>query len=725
MRRFLTLATALSFGALLNAQTAPIYDSTPAPLPPSLISQSFQAQRISEFGNLVSFAGPIAHRRPLTTVTIDMVTLAYQTKYNLAGNGWNHDITLNIYSVDNSGASPAPGNLIKSVTQTFFIPWRPEPDPTCGGTLWKASDGCHNGMALPITFDLSSLSLVLPNQVIFGIAYNTQSAGSVPIGANGPYNDLNVGLNAAGSSVGVNLSAPSAYLNGAIGQSYADNGAGGVGVFRLDVGGTHTTIAIQFEVPDPPVFVTVTGGGTQTGTVGAPFGNALQALVTNEDKKPLAEVPVNFSVVPVAGASAALSATSVSTDSNGMASVTATANTTAGTYTVTASVTSVTPPLAATFNLTNLAGPAQTITFVQQPTDTPAGQIISPLVTVALTDAGKNPIVGATIALSLPGGVPVLGAMEVTGTTGVATFLNLAIQNAGAYQLQATAAGGPTTISGPFTVRPRTDSVTISVYDGDGQSAPIGSTYAEPLQALVEDLYNNPLINTPVTFNAPSSGSSVTFSGSATVNTDKNGIATSPAMVANAQPGTFQVMATVSGAPAAALFTLANVAGATNRLSFVQQPTDTIAGQDVTPAVTVQLQDSSGNAVHTAGVPVTVQANAVLQRKGLFSGNPIQNTDANGLATFPDLSIGQAGTFQLLASSPGLASAQSLPFHVTAGAASSIIASGGALQTATATTVFSSPVQATVTDAAGNPVSGVPVVFMLPLRGPAGHLGDN
>jgi adhesin/invasin len=725
MRRLLTPAFLLSFGILLNAQTAPIYDSTPAPLPPSLISQSFQAQRISEFGNLVSFGGPSPHHRPLTTVTIDMVTLAYQTKYNLAGSGWTHDITLNIYSVNNSGPIPTPGGLIQSVTQSFFIPWRPEPDPTCGGTLWKASDGCHNGMALPITFDLSSLSLVLPSQVIFGIAYNTQSAGSVPIGADGPYNDLNVGLNASGATVGTNLSAPSAYLNGTIAQSYADNGAGGVGVFRLDVGGTHTTIAIQFNVPDPPVFLTVTGGGTQSASVGAPFGSALQAQVTNEDHSPLAGVPVTFSVVSISGASATLSAASVTTDSNGLASVTATANAIAGAYVVTADVTSVTPPLAATFDLTNLAGPAQTIAFVQQPSDTLAGQVVTPIVTVILKDAGNNPIVGTTVALSLPGGVQVFGSLATTDTTGAATFLNLVIQTAGAYQLQATAAGGPTTISGPFVIRARTDSVTISVYDGDGQSAPTGSTYAEPLQVLVTDLYNNVLVSQPVIFNAPSSGPSVTFSGSAavTASTDRTGIATSPAMVANAQAGTFQVMASTSGAPSAALFSLANIAGATNRLSFIQQPTDTIAGQVITPPVTVQLQDSSGNAVQMAGVPVTVQSNSVLQRKGLFSGNPVQNTDANGLATFADLSIGQAGTFQLLASSPGLASAQSLPFHVTSGPASLIIASGGVMQSTVVSTPFPSPLQATVTDAAGNPVSGVPVMFTAPASGPSATFG--
>jgi adhesin/invasin len=139
--------------------------------------------------------------------------------------------------------------------------------------------------------------------------------------------------------------------------------------------------------------------------------------------------------------------------------------------------------------------------------------------------------------------------------------------------------------------------------------------------------------------------------------------------------------------------------------------------------VTVQLQDSSGNPVRTAGIPVTLQPNAVLQQKHLFSGNAIVNTDSTGLATFSNLSIALAGKYQLLASSSGVASATSNPFNVTTGAPSSISATGGAQQSAFLLKVFPSPLQLTVTDAAGNPVSGVPVTFMAPGSGPSGTFG--
>jgi hypothetical protein len=330
MQRILTPAVVLLFGFALHAQTT-IYNSIPTPFPPAMTSQSFQAGRISEFGNRVNFDFG-GNNRNLISVRVAMATLGYFSKYydpatTQNTGGWTHDITLTLYDVDNSGLNPEPGTPIGSVKQSFFIPWRPEPSPACGvgSTMWLAPDGCHNSLAFNITFDFPLTNL--PDQLIFGIAYNTESAGLNPIGVNGPWNDLNVGLNAAPFTVGQNLSAPTAYLNGTINGSYADNGAGGVGVFRLDVDGTHTTIAIEFN--PPPAFITVAGGGTQSAAVGTQFGTALQARVTeaNEGGKALAGVAVTFSL-PVSGASATLSTTSVITDSSGIATVTATANAT-------------------------------------------------------------------------------------------------------------------------------------------------------------------------------------------------------------------------------------------------------------------------------------------------------------------------------------------------------------------------------------------------------------
>ncbi len=722
MQRILTPAVVLLFGGALNAQTIPIYNSIPTPLPPSLTNQSFQAPRVSEFGNLVKFGGTNRH---LTSVTVAMVTLGYFSKYNTSStpnNGsWSHDITLNLYSVDNGGANPAPGTKIGSVTQPFLIPWRPEPNG-CPLNQWLASDGCHNGMAFKITFDLSSLQQPLPDQVIFGIAYNTQSAGQAPTGVDGPYNGLNVGLNATNANTvpgASNPLEPQPYVNSSVPGVYADNGAGGVNVFRLDVGNNVPNIAIEFNVPiQSPALITVMGGGTQGATVGTQFGAALQAKVTDAGGNPFPGVPVTFSVPP-SGASAMLTATQVMTDSNGVASVTATANAISGAYPVTASVAGVTTP--ALFNLTNLAGSAQTIAFVQQPTDTQAGRSIRPVVTVSLGDANNNPIVNAAITLSVSGGKAVTGAMANTDATGIATFSGLSIQQAGTYQLQASGGGLTSMPSASFTITAGA-ALSITPLSGGGQTAGVGTPYPSPLTALVQDGFMNPIPAASVTFAAPPSGASVSFGGSPIVMTDVNGIATSPAMTANGLPGAFPVTAS-TGPATSATFVLTNVAGAANKLTFIQQPADTAAGAIITPPVTVQLEDSFGNAVKTANIPVTLQVNPVAARMLGPLSFAAQLTDANGLATFTSLSISQVGQYQLLAESSGIASATSNPFNIHAGTASTIMATAGTPQSALVQTVYGEPLQVTVTDTAGIPVSGVPVVFAAPTSGASGLFG--
>ena len=40
---------------------------------------------------------------------------------------------------------------------------------------------CYNGFAFNITFDMSSLNLTLPNDIIVGVAYNTQTYGARPL----------------------------------------------------------------------------------------------------------------------------------------------------------------------------------------------------------------------------------------------------------------------------------------------------------------------------------------------------------------------------------------------------------------------------------------------------------------------------------------------------------------------------------------------------------------
>ena len=91
---------------------------------------------------------------------------------------------------------------------------------------------------------------------------------------------------------------------------------------------------------------------------------------------------------------------------------------------------------------------------------------------------------------------------------------------------------------------------TVSVNGGSGQTAIEGSAFATALSAKVSDAFGNTVPGTTVVFTAPasSSGASGTFAGgssSASVATDTNGVATSPAFTANSTAGQYSVSAAV------------------------------------------------------------------------------------------------------------------------------------------------------------------------------------
>lgn len=104
------------------------------------------------------------------------------------------------------------------------------------------------------------------------------------------------------------------------------------------------------------------------------------------------------------------------------------------------------------------------------------------------------------------------------------------------------------------------------------------------------------------------------------------------------------------------------------RLSFTTQPTDVqvgstitgIAGNPAGPPVAVTVLDGAG-APTTAAVPVTVAVGAA-PAGGTLTDGPETVTSTNGIATFDTLSVTRAGTYTLVATSPGLIADTSDPF---------------------------------------------------------------
>lgn len=104
-------------------------------------------------------------------------------------------------------------------------------------------------------------------------------------------------------------------------------------------------------------------------------------------------------------------------------------------------------------------------------------------------------------------------------------------------------------------------------------------------------------------------------------------------------------------------------AGTPSKLAFVQEPTDTFAGLYLNPAVTVVVQDKSGNTVSTdSSTLVTVSA-------PICGGSiPLEaSTDSAAIATFSDLRLNSAAIGDALnATAFGLTGASSTAFNVMA-----------------------------------------------------------
>ena len=122
-----------------------------------------------------------------------------------------------------------------------------------------------------------------------------------------------------------------------------------------------TSVAVDIGAfQDQGYSLTVVSGSPQSTLINTSFGAPLAVVLTeNFAQSPIPGVSIAFTA-PSSGPSATLSASTAVTDPNGRASVTATANGTAGTYVVTASAAGV--GSSASFHLTNQIQPSFTLT---------------------------------------------------------------------------------------------------------------------------------------------------------------------------------------------------------------------------------------------------------------------------------------------------------------------------------------------------------------------------
>jgi Bacterial Ig-like domain (group 3)/Beta-propeller repeat/FG-GAP-like repeat len=261
----------------------------------------------------------------------------------------------------------------------------------------------------------------------------------------------------------------------------------------------------------------------------------------------------------------------------------------------------------------------------------------------------------------------------------------------------------------------------ISATGGSSQSTQINTMFANPLTATVTDGIGGAASGVNVTFAAPMLGASGTFvggTGTATVATNAQGVATAPTFTANAAAGSYIVTAAVTGvAPANFLLTNTNIP-TTTTLSL--NPSAVILGSNGPVVMTAVVAPVTGAGIPTGSVGFAIQGGAGLGGvvvAPLTGGTATLNYNPSGLPV---------GTYSVTAHYEGnttftgsTSSTQEL-IVATVGIAVSITATHGTPQSTRINTGFANSLAATVKDANGSPVPGSVVTFAAPVLGASG-----
>jgi adhesin/invasin len=448
-----------------------------------------------------------------------------------------------------------------------------------------------------------------------------------------------------------------------------------------------------------PAVVAVHAGNNQTATVGTAVTIPPAVRVLDAFSNPVAGVTVTFAVVSGAGQ---LTNAIASTDANGVAAVGSwTLGPVAGANELSATVESLTP---VTFTATGTTGsPATVVIHAGNDQTATVGTAVTTAPAIRVTDASGNPLANVGVVFSIRlGGGQVTGASTATDAAGVATVGSWTLGTApGVNQLDATVDTlAPVTFNATATVGAP---ATVAIHAGNGQSAPAGSAVPVPPAARVTDAHGNPVAGVTVTFAIVSGGGQVT---DATPVSDANGVAAVASWTLGPDVGTNELSATVEGLTPVT-FTAAGTSGAPAILMIHGGNDQTATVGTAVTSPTVLVMDATENPL--AGITVVF---AVVTGGGQITGDTAL-TNASGVAAVGSWTLGTTpGANQLSATVDGL---DPVTFNATAtvGPPASITSHAGDGQSAPAGSAVAVPPAARVTDAHGNPVAGVTVLFTI------------
>ena len=351
---------------------------------------------------------------------------------------------------------------------------------------------------------------------------------------------------------------------------------------------------------------------------------------------------------------------------------------------------------------------ANKLSFNQSPGNTVAGVAFAPQPQVTVQDQFGNTVTGdaSTVTLMIKSSTPTSGGPgSLTGCSqsesgGVITFSGCTIQTVGTgYQLHATDGTLTAADSTAFNITPA--AANRLVFTQTPGSTVAGVLFAPQPQVTVQDQYGNTVTTDTSDVTIAVTGGTTTVTGCLNTKAATGGVATFSGCTIT-KAGTYTLTANDGLLISAESSSFTISPADANKLVFTAQPTNTVAGVAIAPAVAVTVQDTYGNTVTSSNASITV-AIGTNPGGGTLSGTKTVAA-VNGVATFSNLSIDKAGTgYTLTASSGGLTGATSAAFNIAAGTASKLAFTTQPTNTTGGATINS--VAVTVQDTYGNTVT--------------------
>src|SRR5206468_10522331 len=205
-----------------------------------------------------------------------------------------------------------------------------------------------------------------------------------------------------------------------------------------------------------------------------------------------------------------------------------------------------------------------------------------------------------------------------------------------------------------------------------------------------------------VTLAIGTNGGGGTLSGTAT-HAAVGGVATFAGLSIDKVGTGYTLTASATG-PATGTSTAFNItAGSAATLVFTVQPTSTVAGGSITPAVEVTARDANGNTAtgFTGTVTLAIGTNP---SGGVLSGTAT-HAATGGVATFAGLSIDKTGTGYTLTAGSGTLTGTSSGFSITAGSAGTLVVTVQPTSTVAGASITPAG-EETARDANGNTATG-------------------